>query len=161
MKKLPRLTALAAASVLALGSVACSDDDSSENISDENGAEDTEEPDEEGDELDDDAEEDEAGDDESVVDALVGVWEADPEEVGPHGSELTVEDNGDASYSSSASQRGPHEGTIVDDGERVVFEGVVEETETEGEWEILYNPEEDAMTMISESDEHTHHTRVE
>ena len=155
MKKLPRLTALAAASVLALGSVACSDDDANDDNAPDNGAEETEEPDE-------DTEEDDADDGESVSDALVGVWEAaDPDEVGPHGSTLTVEENGDASYSSAASQVGPFEGPIVEDGERVVFEGFLEDGEVEAEWEILYNPEEDAMTMISESDEHVHHTRAE
>lgn len=153
MKKLPRLTALAAASVLALGSVACSDDNTNDESAPDNSSEEDEESEAETDE------QDEGGAD--VLEALVGVWEADPEEVGPHGSTLTVEENGEASYASAASQRGPHEGTLEDEGDQVVFNGVVEETDTEGTWVILYDPEADAMTMISESDEHTHHTRVE
>ena len=147
MKKLPRLVALAAASTLALGSTACFTIDrtsSEEEDSTENG---------------DEAPEDEE-DGESDLDALVGVWEyedpnSSPNHPGPD-SELTVDEEGNASHESSNNYHGPREGPIVENEDgQLIFESYMEadygggnEEEVEEDFEIVYNEDDDTMTMI-------------
>ena len=146
MKKLPRLVALAAASTLALGSTACITIDrtsSEDEDSTENGDEAPEE------------------EEDSDLDALVGVWEyedpnSNPNHPGPD-SELTVDEDGNAIYVSSGNIRGDYEGPIVDHGNgELIFEGSMElemEELVETEYVIIYNEDDDTMTMSKPDDE--------
>ncbi|MCC3762998.1 hypothetical protein K3N28_07925 [Glycomyces sp. TRM65418] len=94
------------------------------------------------------AEGDQATDTDPRLQVLVGTWEADPEEVGPHGSTLTVEEDGTATLLSFANQQGAYEGEIVlGDQEAHRFEGVVAEADDEITVELTYDAEADTLTL--------------
>lgn len=108
----------------------------------------------------------EAGDTAIGLEVLVGSWEAAYEDVGPHGSTLTVEADGTASWRSSASQRGAFEGEIVlGAAEPHRFEGVVGETGTEAVLELEYDAEADVLLLTNVTPglegETIEHTRAE
>ncbi|MEU5874037.1 hypothetical protein AB0A73_21080 [Glycomyces sp. NPDC047369] len=70
-----------------------------------------------------------AADTDPRLEVLVGTWEADPEEVGPHGSTLRIDEDGTAVLDSFANQHGAYEGAIVlGDAEPHRFEGTEPET---------------------------------
>ncbi|WP_026930601.1 hypothetical protein [Glycomyces tenuis] len=95
------------------------------------------------------------------LEAIVGTWEAEYEDVGPHGSSLTIEEDGTATLRSFANQHGPYEGEIIlgsQDPHR--FEGVESETQDEIVVEFGFDPEADTLTLTYPSGESYVHHRV-
>lgn len=63
------------------------------------------------------------------LEVLVGTWEADYEDVGPHGSRLVIRDDGAAEFSGAVNLHGAYEGAIfLGDARPHRFEGVEPET---------------------------------
>ncbi|MFG3339338.1 hypothetical protein [Glycomyces sp. NPDC048151] len=82
------------------------------------------------------------------LEAIVGTWEADYDDVGPHGSTLTIEEDGTAVLSSFANQHGDYEGTVnMNDGDPNVFVGTEPETEEEITVQLVYDAEADTLTL--------------
>lgn len=95
------------------------------------------------------------------LEVLVGTWEADVEEVGPHGSRLTVNEDGTATYMSGANLHGPYEGEIIlGDAEPHRFEGVESETGEETSLEFEFDAEADTLTLTTAGGESYVHTRT-
>jgi ABC-type phosphate transport system substrate-binding protein len=79
---------------------------------------------------------------------VVGTWEADYDDVGPHGSTLTINEDGTASLLSFASQHGTFEGTVFfGDGDPHRFTGTVAEDGTEIEVGLEYDEDADTLTL--------------
>lgn len=93
---------------------------------------------------------------------VVGTWEAGYDDVGPHGSTLTVNEDGTASLSSFASQHGSFEGTVYfGEGDPSVFTGTVAEDGTEIEVGLEYDENADTLTLTYPGEGGTYvHTRA-
>ncbi|GAB4008798.1 hypothetical protein GCM10029992_66090 [Glycomyces albus] len=156
-----RFAALAAAGAVAIGLAACTaedepasdDSETTESAADEEAAS-TENP------------QAEEQDDDTLLESLVGTWEADVEDVGYHGSKLTVAEDGSATLYSFASQRGPHEGEILfaADGS-AVFQGVIVEDGAELDdsditIDLEYDGEADTLVLTYPGGEDYEHARV-
>ncbi|WP_030155322.1 hypothetical protein [Glycomyces sp. NRRL B-16210] len=88
---------------------------------------------------------------------LVGTWEADVEEVGPHGSTLEIFEDGTASLATFLNQHGPYEGVIIlgtADPHR--FEGTEAETCGQVVIEFGFDPEADTLTLEYEGGAYVH-----
>lgn len=82
------------------------------------------------------------------LEAIVGTWEADTDEVGPHGSTLQIDEDGTATLSSFANQHGDYEGTVtLNDGDPNVFVGTEPETGEEITVQIVYDAAADTLTL--------------
>lgn len=96
------------------------------------------------------------------LEILVGTWEADTDETGPHGSELTINEDGTASLSTFVNQHGAYEGEItLGDADPHVFTGTEPETEDELTVELEFDAEADTLTLVYPDEGGTYvHTRV-
>ncbi|MFC4337047.1 hypothetical protein [Salininema proteolyticum] len=80
------------------------------------------------------------------MEVLVGTWEASTDVVGPHGSELTINEDGTAVLRSGASVRGPHEGSItLGSKDPHYFIGKVDDSGSELVKEFRYDVEADTI----------------
>jgi hypothetical protein len=96
------------------------------------------------------------------LEVLVGTWEADTDETGPHGSALTIEEDGTASLSSFANQHGDYEGAVtLSDGDPHVFTGTEPETGEAITVGLEYDAEADTLTLVYPGEGGTYaHTRA-
>jgi hypothetical protein len=95
-----------------------------------------------------------------VLKAAAGTWEADYEDVGPHGSTLTINEDGTATLRSFASQTGDFEGQVfLSEGDPQRFEGTEPESGTYIEVELVFDQEADTLTLTypSEGGTYVHH----
>lgn len=69
---------------------------------------------------------------------------------------MTIDEDGYSIYESSGNLRGAYEGPIVENDEgQLIFEGHMEDEgdSFESEWVILYDEDDDTMTMSRPDDE--------
>lgn len=97
-----------------------------------------------------------------ILEAIVGTWEADPEDVGPHGSTLTINEDGTAGLLSFASQQGTFEGEVfLGEGDPHRFEGTEPESGLFISVELEYDEGADTLTLTYPSEGGTYaHTRA-
>ncbi|GAA1678585.1 hypothetical protein GCM10009830_27120 [Glycomyces endophyticus] len=82
------------------------------------------------------------------LEVLVGTWEADEEEVGPHGSTLVIAEDGTAELTSFANQHGPYVGAVtLGDADPHRFEGTEPETGEDIVLELAYDAEADTLAV--------------
>ncbi|WP_112138354.1 hypothetical protein [Glycomyces dulcitolivorans] len=95
------------------------------------------------------------------LEVLVGTWEADSDEVGPHGSTLTINEDGTAELSSFANQHGSYEGEIIlGDADPHRFEGTEPETGDDIVLEFEFDAEADTLAVTYPEGETYVHTRA-
>jgi hypothetical protein len=95
------------------------------------------------------------------LEVLVGTWEADPDEVGPHGSTLAINEDGTAELSSFANQHGAYEGEIIlGDADPHRFEGTEPETGDDIVLEFEFDAEADTLAVTYSEGETYVHTRA-
>lgn len=103
-----------------------------------------------------------AADADGRLEMLVGTWEADTDDVGPHGSTLAISEDGTATLLSFASQQGTFEGEVfLGDGDPHRFDGTIPESGTEISVQLTYDADTDTLTLAypDEGGEYVH-TRV-
>ncbi|SDL62003.1 hypothetical protein SAMN05216298_4550 [Glycomyces sambucus] len=95
------------------------------------------------------------------LEVLVGTWEADEEEVGPHGSTLAVAEDGTAELASFANQHGSYAGAIVlGDADPHRFEGTEPETGEAIVLELAYDAGADTLAVTYPDGATYVHTRA-
>lgn len=103
----------------------------------------------------------ESGEVNPAPEAVVGTWEADVDEVGPHGSTLTINEDGTASLLSFASQHGTFEGMVFfGEGDPHRFTGTVAEDGTVIEVGLEFDEDADTLTLTYPDDSSFVHTRA-
>jgi hypothetical protein len=97
-----------------------------------------------------------------TLEAIVGTWEADYEDVGPHGSTLTIDEDGTASLLSFASQHGTFEGEVfLGEGDPHRFDGTEPESGLVISVGLEYDESADTLTLVYPSEGGTYvHTRA-